>query len=55
MTQPTPAEREMFAVLDLIVMEWKTDPMSVQCFDLRLVERAKAVVEAYRKAHHAPF
>lgn len=27
-----------------VVAEWSSDPMSVQCFDLRTVERAKYVV-----------
>lgn len=36
---------EAFRVLDLIVAEFETDPMSVQCFDLRTVERAKKVIE----------
>jgi hypothetical protein len=31
-------------VLDLIVAEFTSDPMSVQCFDLRIVEEAKAVI-----------
>lgn len=35
------AQREAETLLDLIVAEWTSDPMSVQCFDLRLVERAK--------------
>jgi hypothetical protein len=37
------AEREALEIFDLVVAEWKSDPMSVQCFDLRLVERAKLV------------
>lgn len=32
-------------VLDLVVAEWESDPMSVQCFDLRIVERAKHLVK----------
>lgn len=42
-------EREAYEVLDLIVAEFESDPMSVQCFDLRVVERAKKAVEPYRK------
>lgn len=45
-----PIEAEMFALLDLISAEWQSDPMSVQCFDLRLVAKVKAVVEKHRKA-----
>lgn len=36
-------------VLDLIVAEFETDPMSVQCFDLRVVERAKAIAGEWRR------
>ena len=45
----SPTEREMYEVLDLIVAEFDSDPMSVQCFDARTVARAKAVVEPFRK------
>lgn len=38
------ALREAEVLLDLIVMEWNSDPMSVQCFDERIVERAKQCV-----------
>ena len=31
-------------LLRLVVAEWKSDPMSVQCFDLRTVERAKQCI-----------
>lgn len=30
-------------LLDLVVAEWRSDPTSVQCFDLRIVEEAKEV------------
>ena len=36
--------REAHELLALIVAEFESDPMSVQCFDLRIVERAKACV-----------
>lgn len=36
-------EREAVQLLGLVVAEWKSDPTSVQCFDLRTVERAKQV------------
>lgn len=45
-----PTEVEMFALLDLIDAEWRSDPNSVQCFDLRLVAKVRAVVEKHRKA-----
>jgi hypothetical protein len=40
---------DVWTVLDLIVAEWTSDPTSVQCFDLRIVERAKALIDAHRK------
>ena len=36
---------EALHILDLVVVEWSTDPMSVQCFDLRIVERAKTITK----------
>ena len=38
-------EKEAFRLLELINSEFQSDPMSVQCFDLRMVERVKACVE----------
>ena len=38
-------ERECLRLLGLVVAEWKSDPLSVQCFDLRIVEEAKRVVK----------
>lgn len=40
--------REAFYLLSLINAEFESDPMSVQCFDLRLVERVRAWIEANR-------
>jgi hypothetical protein len=31
---------DVWIILDLIVAEFESDPTSVQCFDLRIVERA---------------
>lgn len=45
-----PVEAEMFALLDLIDAEWRSDPSSTACFDLRLVAKVRAVVEKHRKA-----
>lgn len=42
-------ETEMYEILDLIVAEWQSDPMSVACFDLRIVERAKNIVAVYKE------
>ena len=41
--------REAMLVLDLIVAEFESDPMSVQCFDLRVVARAKNVISKQKK------
>lgn len=41
---------EAHTLLDLINAEFQSDPTSVQCFDLRIVERVKACV-ATRKRH----
>jgi hypothetical protein len=46
--------REAFILLDLVAAEFASDPMSVQCFDLRIVERVKECVakrKAFVKAH----
>lgn len=43
-------EQEAFNLLDLIDIEFETDPMSQQCFDARIVARVKAWVAARRKA-----
>jgi hypothetical protein len=37
--------REAVILLGHVVAEWESDPMSVQCFDLRLVNRAKEVLK----------
>lgn len=42
-------KREAFDLLALTNAEFTTDPMSVQCFDLRIVERLRVCVER-RKA-----
>jgi len=36
-------ESEALEIFKLVVAEWESDPMSVQCFDLRIVEKAKYV------------
>lgn len=35
---------DVWTILDLIVAEWSSDPQAVQCFDLRLVQRGKALL-----------
>lgn len=37
--------KEAVQLLDLIVAEWRTDPMSVQCFDARTVTRSVEVTQ----------
>lgn len=34
-------EDRLLQIMDIVVAEWESDPMSVQCFDLRVVEEAK--------------
>lgn len=49
--------REAIEVLALIVSEFESDPMSIQCFDLRVVERAKEVIrkqEAWERSGKLP-
>lgn len=40
---------EAHTLLDLINAEFQSDPMSVQCFDLRVVERVKVCVAKRKK------
>jgi hypothetical protein len=40
---------EAFTLLELIEAEFRSDPLSVQCFDLRVVERVKACVAARKR------
>lgn len=35
---------EALVLLDLIVAEWTSDPLSVQCFDLDIVKRSQYIV-----------
>lgn len=48
------ADDRVWHLMELICAEWESDPMSVQCFDLRVVEEAKALV-AKRKRMLDPF
>jgi hypothetical protein len=38
-----------FELLDLINVEFQTDPSSVQCFDLRIVKKTNDLVEKWNK------
>lgn len=42
-------EKEAIDILKIVVAEWKSDPTSVQCFDLRVVQRAGEVLERLEK------
>jgi hypothetical protein len=42
-------EKEALQILDVVVAEWASDPLSVQCFDLRIVERAKFIVKRLKE------
>jgi hypothetical protein len=50
---PSDIELEMGRLLDLIDAEWRSDPTSVACFDLRIVEQVRAVLlkHSERKAY----
>jgi hypothetical protein len=43
-------DHEAFRLLDLIDAEFRSDPMSVQCFDLRIVARVKECVDRRKRA-----
>lgn len=40
---------EAYDLLTIIDAEFRSDPMSVQCFDLRVVERVRKCIEAGRR------
>ena len=42
-------DREAHELLDLINAEFTSDPLSVQCFDLRTVKRVKLCVESRKQ------
>lgn len=44
---------EAVRLLDLIASEFASDPMSALCFDLRIVEQAKAVSKRLKQLAHA--
>lgn len=41
--------KEAHTLLDLIDAEFRSDPMSTQCFDLRIVERVRKCVALYEQ------
>ena len=40
---------EALQLLDMINAEFQSDPTSVQCFDLRIVERVKQCIEMRKR------
>lgn len=42
-------ERRAIRALALINVEFATDPMSVQCFDLKLVSEVRDIIETRKK------
>jgi hypothetical protein len=45
-------EHEGLDILNLIVSEWESDPTSVACFDLRMVERAGHIIKRLKVLTH---
>jgi len=46
---PTAEECEMARLLDLINAEWTSDPLSVACFDLRIVEDVRRAISSFKE------
>ena len=46
---PDELAEECRELIDIIAAEFESDPMSVQCFDLRIVERAKTAAKTHRR------
>lgn len=44
----------LIEIMGIVIAEWNSDPMSVQCFDLRIVDEAKRLWEE-RKTRRLPF
>lgn len=42
-------ERRLVEIMDIVVAEWSSDPQSVACFDLRLVDEAKNLIKEYKQ------
>jgi hypothetical protein len=42
-------QRRAVQLLDIVVAEWQSDPMSVQCFDLRIVREAIEVIAELKR------
>lgn len=50
---PSDIEMEMARLLGLVDAEWRSDPQSVACFDLRIVDQVREVLRKHeaRKAY----
>lgn len=48
MREQQEADDRVWLLMDLICAEWKTDPNSVQCFNLNVVKEAIDLVERRR-------
>jgi hypothetical protein len=46
---PSLEECEMARLLDLIEAEWRSDPSSVACFDLRIVEDVRKALASFKE------
>ena len=42
-------KREALEILDTINAEWKSDPTSVRCFDLRMVKRTGEILKRLKE------
>lgn len=41
--------RRAWELLDIIAAEFESDPLSVQCFDLRIVEEVKKIIRTQKQ------
>lgn len=48
---PSPEEIRYQKCLKLIVAEFKSDPSSTACFDIRIVQQAIKLVDEYEQRH----
>lgn len=46
---PSTHECEMARLLDLIDAEWRSDPTSVACFDLRIVADVRSALTSFKE------
>lgn len=42
-------EKEALQILNVVVAEWESDGTSTQCFDLRIVQRAKEITKRLKQ------